>query len=783
MAKELEFLREDRQPTSDVDNEASFATIQAAASGQSKRVKRDRRGNIVEKHIDSEASTYTSESKNGLIIRMTTVNPKEQHLLEEFNTALVDATRAMYKDSCRLKLWNAYMDLKNQFPESLRHFPKTTWRKLWKTQATLRPTDANRLDSLATLIADMEKNSSYSWRVEQKVFLLEKQFAEGEQIEALAEWRSHCQGYSKFRSHLTSKMHLESDKWKEWLELGVRLHALYGDTDTASLLTHQILRRYRNCDPRFIFVQILSYNHWPESVLHRRAWSLYLQLRQLPKFSLCLDDFHGLFHSFLRAGQKGCALAVLKDMARLDLGEKSFDPILLDCVQVLHKSCRTEEELERYSISALSVLPVTLQSAVLYGSWLTQTRKCGTADDVARVIELMFERGVVPSAHHLDTLLRTWLESGDPDYTMKGERLAWAMIQKLQNRNRVDTEDNPLSPNSVAESKLGARFASFPRVSTTRPIAKASAMTFVRLARHYTKTGHADSARHVISLLMSSDIKPTRRHMRAILTIYVDLGDFNEAWQLFQKCDAGENTTIDLATYSTLWQGLIQQLHCSWRIQKKVNGIPLARELFMHMQEYMRAHGPISIIASGLGFTKSALPKNELTVPEARLLHKRVMRAFTLSKDTFGALLAMRALHFDLGMPPTIDTVGTLVQHAAHEAMMSECKIQCRRQDAKEYMPMAMQVLASLYQSTDASAPKTKPEAAKELLQPSISKKGESLLRLLETFMTTLMQRNFTGKQIVERLKEAREHMGLIPRSAFEHSTQEDELLSRAAFT
>ncbi len=248
----------------------------------------------------------------------------------------------------------------------------------------------------------MKKYSSHNIKLETKILELERRFAAGAEAEVLSEWHSYYLGSKSLKGVETGAC-----QRKEWLELGVRLHALHGDVDHASFLVQEILRRYRNCDPRFIFVQILSHNQSPYSALHRQAWVLYIQLRQLHKFSLCLDDYQGLVHSFLEANQRQCALTVLRDMTKLDdVPNDVLAKSTLDCIKALHSTCRNEKELEKYSILALAALPRRLQNPSFYTSWLGQTYKHGTADDIARVIELMFERGLSPRAWHLDALIK-----------------------------------------------------------------------------------------------------------------------------------------------------------------------------------------------------------------------------------------------------------------------------------------------------------------------------------------------------------------------------------------
>jgi hypothetical protein len=180
------------------------------------------------------------------------------------------------------------------------------------------------------------------------------------------------------------------------------------------------------------------------------------------------------------------------------------------------------------------------------------------------------------------------------------------------------------------------------------------------------------------------------------------------------------------------------------------------------MQEFINEHSPITIIPdSQPTHTGKPCPINALTKSEANLLYNRVIRAFTLSKDSFGALVAMQTLSDDLGVTPGVRTVATLVRHVAHEAMQIECKTKKLRR-VEEFLPMSIAVLASLYRDTDLTA-QDGHKAAPELFQPAIEANGKSLLSLLENFLTTIMKGNFSLSQIDEMLGETRGQMGLAP--------------------
>jgi len=732
---------------------------------------KDERG--IQKEIIAQMHTITKppkthkridDSRPGLFIEFAFQDSHQERLVQRLNKALANASRAIYSDSARVKLWTAYNNVKEHAPSILKHLPEAAWQRLWKIQASLRPTDPSRLDCLGILLSDIKKNVTYNTKVETKVLELERCFAAGAESEALSEWHSYYLGSKSIEGAITGDC-----KRKEWLELGVRLHALHGDVDHASILVQEILRKYRTCDPRFIFVQILSYNQSPYSALHRQAWLLYIQLRQLHKFSLCLDDYQGLVHSFLEANQRQCALTVLRDMTKLDdVPDDVLAESILDCIKALHTTCQNEKDVEKYSIQALAVLPRRLQNASFYTSWLGQTYKHGTADDIARVIELMFEMGLSPRAWQLDALIKAWLDMNDPRASVKAKSLAWTMIQKCQTLDEVANHSSSMIPVATAVNQKPAPHKTWydPLNFTRRPIHEATANTFLRLARHYADKGHPEQARYVVRILMSTAIRPTRRQIRAFLATHFMMDDFQGAWKFFQECSRNEVLPVDLATYSTLWQGLGQQLNRN-SFQPPLgrdvlHGFPSARTLFSYMQEFINEHSPITIVPDNQHpHTNNSCPKNALTRSEANLLYNRVIRAFTLSKDSFGALIAMQTLSDDLGVTPGVRTVGTLVRHVAHETMQIECKTKKPRR-VEEFLPMSIAVLASLYHNSDLTTPNGH-KTAEELPQPAIEANGKSLLSLLENFLTTIMKGNFSLSEIDEMLGQARGQMGLAP--------------------
>jgi hypothetical protein len=616
---------------------------------------------------------------------------------------------------------------------------------------------------------DIKKHGSYNIKLETKVLELERCFAAGAEAEALSEWHSYYLGSKSIKG-----VNPGDCKHKEWLELGVRLHALNGDVDHASLLVQEILRKHRNCDPRFIFVQILSYNQSSYSALHRQAWFLYIRLRHLPKFSLCLDDYQGLVHSFLEANQRQCALRVLRDMTKLkhvpsDILARS----ILDCIKALHSTCQNEKELEKYSILALAVIPTRLQNSYFYTSWLGQTYKHGTADDIARVIELMFERGLSPRAWHLDALIKAWLDMNDSKASVKAKSLAWTMIQKRQTSDKAANHSNSMVPATTAVDQKPAPHKIWydPLNFTRRPIREATANTFLRLARHYADKGYPEQARYVVRLLMSSAIRPTGRQIRALLAVHFMMDDFQGAWKFFQECSGNEMLPIDLSTYSTLWQGLCQQLNRNLfqppLSRDVLYGFPDARTLFSYMQEFIDEQSPITNVPDIQHPYTSKSSINTLTRSEADLLYNRVIRAFTLSKDSFGALIAMQTLSNYLGVTPGVRTIGTLIRHVAHEAMQIECKTK-KSQRVEEFLPMSIAVLASLYRDSNLTA-QDGHKSDQELFQPAIEANGRSLLLLLENFLTTVMKRNFSLSQVDDMLDQARRQMGLASDKLYEN--------------
>src|SRR5262249_7243919 len=125
------------------------------------------------------------DSQPGLLIKFAFQDSHQKQLVQRLNKAIAQAFRATYSDSARAKLWTAYNNVKEHAPSVLKHLPEAAWKKLWKIQASLRPTDTSRLDCLGILLSDIKENGSYNIELETKVLELERCFAAGTEAEAL----------------------------------------------------------------------------------------------------------------------------------------------------------------------------------------------------------------------------------------------------------------------------------------------------------------------------------------------------------------------------------------------------------------------------------------------------------------------------------------------------------------------------------------------------------------------------------------------------------------------
>jgi hypothetical protein len=532
---------------------------------------------------------------------------------------------------------------------------------------------------------------------------------------------------------------------KDWLELGIRLHAVAGPEKTGDLLGW-LARRFSSSDPQFlVFIidQALRLGQDNED-----AWALFLELLQHPSFKLSIHDYASIFHSFHRAGSVEHSTAVLcRAMHAFGL-DAAHQPLLFgDLARKLHDICTDLDETDAVSMHILKYLPNGMSTNLFYTSWLDHSAKNGDPKRVSLIIESIFEIGRNPQPWHLDRLIQVWFEQSGNEYTGKAEDLARAMIKQ-----RIESSTNVSAVTSLVDSSA-AWLPKFIR----RRMPSAGANTFIQLMNHYAKQGHVESTHTVLKLLMSStNLRLNSSMIRAILATHFIMNDIKGAWEVFTKISEDDMYPIDLGTYHVLWRGLNQ--HLTQNPTGSKAAYPAPRKLFKQMIQYY------------LKDPNACIPFEERP---SGPMYSRIIHCFCLADDSVGALMALHAMKYLFGQEPTQKAMESLVKNMAYRFFFRDRRrqqwVRNKRQDQQKllgYRRALSRMLRVVQADTKAGkSPKYITQNRSDGIQIGAAE-GDTTeispsLDVLSMFMKKSLVQFSTPQVVKKAIVIAKEHMGL----------------------
>jgi hypothetical protein len=620
---------------------------------------------------------------------------------------------------------------------------------------------------MKVLIQDMVKAGlDVGW--EKKILGLEDKFAAGEQDAVLRDW---CRGISSQPTqHSTQKpgTAVSIEQWKEslwkmvalgkfdrdWLELGIRLHAAAGKLEKTCDLLGWLARRFSSSEPRsLIFIIDLSLKLGLDV---ENAWALFLELLEHPSYSLCLHDYESIFHSFLRAGSVAYSTAVLCRAMHAFGRDVAHQPLLFgDLARKLHDICSDLDETDAVSMHIVKYLPNGMPTNLFYRSWLDHSAKNGDPRRVSLIIESIFEIERNPQPWHLDRLIQVWFEQSGNEYSGKAEDLARAMIKK-----RVESSSNVSAVSSLVDSS-----ASWLPRFIRRRMPSAGAYTFIQLMNQYAKQGHVKSTHTVLKLLMgSTTLKLNSSMIRAILATHFIMDDVKGAWDFFSKVSQDEMYPIDLGTYHVLWRGLNQHLIQNPPGSKSIRRYPPPRKIFRQMVKYY------------LKDPGACIPFEERP---SGPMYSRIIHCFCLADDSVGALMALHAMKYLFGQEPTQKAMEFLVKNMAYRFFFRDRRrhnwVRNKRSDQHrllEYRRAVSRMLRAVHADYQARKSSGGPQlgVTDDLAPGAISPS----LDVLSTFMKKSLVQFSTPQLVKKAIVIAKEHMGLNLLG----STQSDQTLA-----
>ncbi|OJJ46289.1 hypothetical protein ASPZODRAFT_152471 [Penicilliopsis zonata CBS 506.65] len=562
--------------------------------------------------------------------------------VDRFNTLMRQFVRDPSKEDLRQELWKWYRRCKQASPDFLRRIPKEAIALLWDSQALGESTKATRPAHLQALFEDATSVGHVLSTPYIFSYILALHNG-GESGKALDQWESYQTVPSQNKEDLEGY-------WK----LGVQLFAAQDNPQRAQDIALAFLANDKSRQSRVLIPVINAWGRQSGKDAEVKAWALYLQLKTFLGADMTMKDYDSLSIGLLKANRLDLALAVFKDMMVTGQDPANDSTALykaaLGLTENLQASSINEQEVNKVSLSALTLLPRRFQNRFFYASWIKKLIGMGEVDSAALVIELMYERGVRPDSKHLNGIIAAWLREGSASARDKAERLGWAMVQQRidivwVDGVPVDTSNPPVKP-VISQSEDGVRIPKFMQ----RTVPPANIETFSILLLHYTRRSDDDMIKYLTKCLGDARIRPNSYFMNHLLYAELRKQDIRSLWQKFQTM----STSIrpDLETYACLWDCAKLQYDRSRTAFDAV--FPSARALFSEMMHWHSQLTPRHRAVADEEFSKE--------------LYDQIIRCFCLSKDLEGTLVALHALKERFGVYPDDSTARLVVLQVARMA-------------------------------------------------------------------------------------------------------------------
>lgn len=537
------------------------------------------------------------------------------------------------------ELWRWYRRCKQVVPRFVESLSEETLTLLWDTLALKKSTKPQETARVRTLAEDA-LSAGLTLSTPRILTYIETLHECGDTQVALEKWEAYQAELSQRKEDLEAY-------WK----LGVRLFAAENDPQRAQDIALAFLANDKSRQPRILIPVITAWGKRSGKEAEVKAWAMYLQLKAFLERKMTMDDYDQVSIGLLKAGRPSLAIAVFKDMMVTNSDPRhdstSLYKAAVGLAGNLQASSISEQDVNKVSLSTLTVLPRKFQNRFFYASWMKKLIGMGEVDSAAMVIELMYERGVKPDAKHLNGVIAAWLRDGSSTSREKAERLGWAMVQQRIDQvwARTSTEKAPqLDVNQ--ESSDDVRLPEFMK----RPMPAATIETFSILLLHYTRRSDDDMIKYLVKCLGDGRIHPNSYFMNHLLYAELRKQDIGSLWNKYQSLSA--ITQPDLETYACLWD--CGKLQYDRGRTAYVTDFPSARHLFSDMIRW---------------FTNLSARAQTATRDEfSKELYDQIIRCFCLSKDLPGTLIALYTMRAHFGFFPDDTTARLIVLQVARLA-------------------------------------------------------------------------------------------------------------------
>ena len=655
--------------------------------------------------------------------------------LQNLDKRLREAADDIVNPTTRRNLWRAYGSAKRNLPFFLHLIPQKIFRTIWESQGTADVTDSRRAGHLCIVAADLSASGKELTKA-QALLYIDSLIREGRLQDARIQWES-------YEAHLAGK----EESRLEYGFLGVQLFAKLGNPERAEEIALNLLPEAQKDKVSPILVPVIG--AWlerenDESVKH--AWGLYMRLRTTLGPEISVRDYDYLTLSFLGAGRTDIALAVFKDLMLSGKDNKYKSEELyktsLGLVGELHSRSLDSAQLNKVSLTALTVTPRQFQNKYFYGSWMKHLLGIGKTDAAALVVELMIERGVKPDSKHLNGIIGAWLRGGSPEERAKAEQMGWAMIRQrlafVQERRGQQVEEGRKEDSSTGQVA---------RYSQQRLLAPATIETFSLLLLDYERRSLQKQAEMLKECFSKAEISPNSYWINHLMYAQLRQGRHNIAWDIYKH--RPNHVLPDLETFACLWD--CEKRHLDRMAVYPDDNFPSPRRMLREMLTWYTNLGK--------GARKHARSE------ASQELYHQILRCLCLQRDLEGTIVALFALKELFDIWPDQDTARMITLQVARIATGGQRSGRRRRTTLSAH-GQSKDAIAKMSQVLDLVTEQRREKLQSQGVDPTKfddERRGQEMAIVLATFLQIVLRETNEISAIADKIQQAALDSGAPP--------------------
>jgi pentatricopeptide repeat protein len=564
--------------------------------------------------------------------------------------------------SLSTQLWNAYCAATKLDSDLSLRIPERAWDVLWNAQNVHGYSRKKRLPRL-----EHDLSSVGVTTVGQRVQSLEDLFLEGKEEEALKAWEG---------DHSQPARVLRQDYKPEHLEMGVKLHALAGNTDRARQVMKELFELYPNSSPSIMMSVFRAHTSSGVEEKHDVAKEIYIEMRERMGASFTVETYDACLIGFLEARCLQHAKQVFRDMCKdghlATSGDAGSVEEVLKRLHLLYRLGTDISKMTSIVLDAISILPVSYHGHI-FGSWM----KCAVIENApeaaAQILDMMFQRGFKPEVFHFNLLLRALLRTKETSKILQAENIGWRMVERAK-LEVIETDRIPHGPARYIESKLnnndlameGPKHAMAPEAGATMAVPNASVTTFGIIMQHHAKNSQWEHVDYLARQLNEAGLTPNTVIMNVLIDSKCRQGRFSEAWMIYKSLtdnpDA-QNVFPNGKTIRSLWKMLRFALGEQTQTTPEYSSLPTPRALLaetVRWWEMCRSRYDAERFRQGLA------------AADHGAIMGLMMHCFSYKGDLPGCLVALHVLRHKFDILPNDKTFDIIKRQMAWVDLRNE---------------------------------------------------------------------------------------------------------------